>query len=105
MGAQFTPGPWRLAENDETLVVTEALDEHGNCFVIADVLTMEGKAGEHDFANARLIATAPELLKTLDWYADQLCEGWCEQSPDCARFEDCGGCLARRTAWEARRHD
>jgi hypothetical protein len=44
----------------------------------------------------------PELLEALDYYADQLCEGWCEQSPDCAHFDDCGGCLARRTAWRAR---
>lgn len=62
MASQFTPGPWRLAENDKTIVVTEALDAEGNCSVIADVLTYVGRAGEHDFANARLIAASPDLL-------------------------------------------
>ncbi len=44
---------WRLAENDPTIVVTEALNDDGNCTVIADVLTV---------ADARLIVRAPVLL-------------------------------------------
>jgi hypothetical protein len=47
-------------------------------------------------------SAAPLLLEALDWYADQLCEGWCEKSACCAHFEDCAGCLARRTAASAR---
>ncbi len=43
-----------------------------------------------------------EVLNVLDKYADELCEGWCEKSPDCAHFVDCGGCLARRTAFQVR---
>jgi hypothetical protein len=58
---------------------------------------------------------APEIVQSLDnevgelrqllticesalaHYADQYCEGLCERSANCARFDDdCGGCLARR---------
>src|SRR3546814_7872270 len=31
---------------------------------------------------SHLIAASPIMLATLEKYADQLCEGWCEQSPD-----------------------
>jgi hypothetical protein len=64
-----TPGPWRLAENDETLIVTEALDDEGNCTVIADIAT--GIPRSEQFANARLIAAAPELLKALQEVKEQ----------------------------------
>lgn len=36
------------------------------------------------------------LREALEHYADQYCEGWCEQDAGCANFDDCGGCLARR---------
>lgn len=45
-----------------------------------------------------------DMLAALDWYADQLCEGYCEQAPEWAGFDDdvCAGCLARRAAAKAR---
>lgn len=74
MTTEHTPGPWQLADNDETIVVTEALDAEGNCEIIADVLTAPGKARPCDFANARLIAAAPDLLEIVrDLVSD--CEG------------------------------
>jgi hypothetical protein len=48
------------------------------------------------------------LVAVLDKYADDLCEGYCEGSWDCANFDtappssDCGGCLARRVAGQFR---
>ena len=60
-----TPGPWQLAENDTTLVLSEALDAEGNARLVADVLCVQGPAKGEDFANARLIAAAPELLAAL----------------------------------------
>lgn len=48
-----------------------------------------------------LANAAPDMLAALEKYADQLCEGWCEKSPECANFDDCGGCEARRIAWKA----
>jgi hypothetical protein len=58
-----TPGPWQLAENDETLILTDALDEEGNATMVADVLTRIGRATETNFADARLIAAAPDLAR------------------------------------------
>lgn len=55
-----------------------------------------------DCADARLIAASPDMLTDLDWYADQLCEGWCEGSAEWAGFADCGGCRARCSAAKAR---
>jgi len=48
-------------------------------------------------ADRILASHADPLRRALEHYADQYCEGWCEQSGDCANFDDCGGCLARRT--------
>lgn len=68
----FTPGPWRLAEDDETIVVTEALDKRGNCSVVADALTTIGKASAQDIANARLIAATPRVLEELQGFVSDL---------------------------------
>lgn len=40
---------------------------------------------------------ADTVSKALGYYVDQFCEGWCDQDAGCAHFEDCSGCLARRT--------
>lgn len=65
-----TPGPWQLAINDPTLVLTEAVDAKGDAFMIADGLCSEGCAAEEHFANCRLIAAAPELLAACKAYSD-----------------------------------
>ena len=104
--AGHTPGPW-LAASSFSSAVGLPVVQQGRGRSIASVTFFNLGEGfeNHDresYANARLIAAAPDMVTALDWYADQLCEGWCEQSPDCAHFDDCGGCLARRTAWKAR---
>ena len=45
---------------------------------------------------ARMVAAAPDMLEGLKFYADQLCEGWCEGAAEWAQFEDCSGCKAKR---------
>ena len=55
-GYQFTPGPWRVSADDPGLVETTI----GSLF-IADCNT----ASEADFANASLIAAAPDMLAAL----------------------------------------
>lgn len=109
MGEAWTPGPWKVDtpyDNDITSTVgggdictTLNVEVVGRELTVADTVKA---SREEAWANARLIAAAPDMVSALDTYADQLCEGWCEQSPDFAHFDDCGGCLARRVAWQAR---
>jgi hypothetical protein len=93
MSASFTPGPWHRFKDE--------INDAGGLTVARFVEFVPQHRAKSD-ANANLIAAAPDMVAALDGYADQLCEGWCEQSPDCAHFDDCGGCLARRVAWQAR---
>lgn len=95
MSGSHTPGPWSYVRNPEnTRWIVDSRPAH------AIACTAGHECDSED--NARLIAAAPVMLATLEKYADQLCEGWCEQSPDCANFDDCGGCEARRIAWQAK---
>ncbi len=76
----------------------------------ADGLTVPVAGREHhaswfqtiNHPDAILIAAAPDLLAEVDWYADQLCEGWCEGAAEWAGFSDCAGCRARCSAARAR---
>lgn len=98
----FTTGPWFVVpygDGDNLVICSDQGGEWRICFMATHGGT--DSVWRRIQANARLIAAAPELLEALNHYADQLCEGWCEQSPDCAHFEDCGGCLARRVAFKA----
>lgn len=45
-----------------------------------------------------------EMVAALRHYADTYCEGWCEGAHERARFDDCGGCLARRVVAFAEFH-
>ena len=62
---KHTPERWRLADNDASLVVTEALDADGNCEVVADVVTASGPITAEHHRRARLIAAAPDMLDAL----------------------------------------
>jgi hypothetical protein len=86
-----TPGPWELRGPTQVYGNLQR-DQNSTGDRVAVTVTA---------ADARLIAAAPDMVSALNWYADQLCEGWCEQSPDCAKFDDCAGCLARRVAFQA----
>lgn len=96
---QHTPGPWEIGEDDRNgqSIVRGEHTEIATCWHHC-----VGSLEKQMRANAILIATAPDMLTTLDRYADSLCEGWCEQSSDCANFDDCGGCEARRVAGKAK---
>ena len=95
MSAAHTPGPWSYVRNPEnTRWIIDSAPSHA-------IACTAGFEPDNE-ANARLITAAPTMLATLEKYADQLCEGWCEQSPECANFDDCGGCEARRIAWKAK---
>jgi hypothetical protein len=70
-----TPGPWQLADNDPTLVITTALNAGGHATIVADVLTHEGVATEETLDNGLLVAAAPDMLLALKWAEDYL-GGW-----------------------------
>lgn len=57
---KYTPGPWRYVGFGGTHV----LARNGRC--IADAPQPNGMDPEEGFANARLIASAPELLEALE---------------------------------------
>lgn len=99
-----TPGPWFCQSPDEDGTIFVIGANLGGLVGAALCWPTEAETGGSDRvrANSHLIAAAPVMLATLEKYADQLCEGWCEQSPDCANFDDCGGCEARRIAWKAK---
>lgn len=60
--SKHTPGPWRLIDVSEPDYIKEVLSDDGRC--IAEVI--ESDKPETVWANARLIAAAPELLEVLE---------------------------------------
>lgn len=105
MSGAHTPGPWTVTDN--SWEVSTVYGPDGETIAQCPINSIVTEDNQHELepikeANALLIVAAPVMLATLEKYADQLCEGWCEQSPDCANFEDCGGCEARRIAWQAK---
>lgn len=58
---KYTPGPWVIAENSTKLTATHPLRKHQY-----DIVTIHYafEHGQHE-ANAKLIAAAPDLLKSL----------------------------------------
>lgn len=68
MTTSHTPGPWASHLVDETIVVIprRPLPQHISTLGHSEV------ADDEDYANARLIAAAPELLAALE-IADKFC--------------------------------
>lgn len=70
MKSQHTPGPWQVSLLDPVVVLTEA--EHSDpcdsfvAMTMPDSFTGRSVATERDYANARLIAAAPDLLTALE---------------------------------------
>lgn len=63
---KHTPGPWKVTDNNYTLGVETEDGKYSVC----DVCLSNGETrndAEEDKANARLIASAPELLEALKW--------------------------------------
>jgi len=73
MKAQHTPGPWEAQTNRSPLTITHELPHlpqakggHRQFREIAEVYVSDkGDGAPEDFANAALIAAAPELLAAL----------------------------------------
>lgn len=79
MGAQHTPGPWRISEQSSTIIKRDFRfigDEGGE--LVASAHGMDGSgfyvSCADAEANARLIAAAPDLLAALIYYRDN-CTG------------------------------
>lgn len=71
MNKQFTPGPWvvGLEEPEQNQHGAYGIDIHAPQQNINSVATVWESAGgftEEDYANARLIAEAPEMFKLLE---------------------------------------
>ncbi len=75
---KFTPGPWHLRLSDNATPHIE----HGDC-LLDDVGELKNRIcvmpseivqSFNSFANARLIAAAPELLEALEWALRQMPE-------------------------------
>ena len=70
---QMTPGPWEIGyggqEGDDYAVITSPHATRAICNL---------EPGDYRPENARLIATAPDLLETLQWIADHgdTTDGW-----------------------------
>lgn len=60
--ARHTPGPWRVCDG---AILSEGLNEFGNWHV-CQFHRGDEKNTPQDFANAALIAAAPELLAALE---------------------------------------
>lgn len=64
MSAKNTPGPWQVNHHDRTQVC-DASDILG-CAPVAWIARRHPRGRTEDYANARLIAAAPELLLALE---------------------------------------
>lgn len=74
MSAMHTPGPWRLEGAwDKRQVEYEYLDAGENRHA-GNICVVDGKRGELNDANARLIAAAPDLLEALETCREVLAE-------------------------------
>jgi hypothetical protein len=62
MSAQHTPGPWRVVEHDNEAYI---LPEGDSPCVTGIALTGAGRNYTEALGNARLIASAPDLLDAL----------------------------------------
>jgi hypothetical protein len=73
MSAEFTKGPWDWQEQ-----------RFGECRIVArgDVLAMLETSGVEGFANARLIAAAPELYEALATEETRLAEEYLDLCAD-----------------------
>ena len=57
------------------------------------------KAFQQEIASARTTSLAAQdgLVEALEWYADRMCEGWCDKDPkscEAIGSDNCSGCRA-----------
>lgn len=66
---KYTQGPWILTMNGDLISRSMTNDDGNSKLILAMVLNTE-KMDKENYANARLIAAAPELLEALKGFVD-----------------------------------
>ena len=89
----ITPGPWEVPGQPDK-VCAEGYTKNGTAKTIATVSTPAWMSATEPWANARLIAAAPELLDAIEALARALAEGpkvraleWMHPCDDCWRAQ------------------
>lgn len=72
--AAWTPGPWRVRGIGPAVLGVVAGEVDSGNPAAAAVAYVEG--GQHEYANAHLIAAAPELYEALRGLADSIQGAW-----------------------------
>jgi len=93
MTITHTKGKWslRASLSSDPIVIRHVTDEDGN--ILADIRYVAGFSQEEELANAKLIASAPELLATLKLL--MLSVAGCEREP---RYEAARAAIKRAEA-------
>lgn len=60
---KYTPGPWKVSPIGSRLFVESENQDDINDSLVVDIQLVDDTASKTDFANAALIAAAPELLE------------------------------------------
>ncbi len=84
---EHTPGPWGFEDDVNKHLITAGLDEGGCIIYVADPSFSDTEG--LDKANARLIATAPDLLRELEDVKARIeeSEEWWIDDPDLGGFD------------------
>ena len=76
MSTEHTPGPWKLADSDDNIIVgavTRYKNPTPKGINLACVAIVDDSSDEYeDMANARLLAAAPELLAACEYVLPHL---------------------------------
>lgn len=115
---KHTPGPWSVLKWSKRMSIEGNIHQVTNrenypaAFVPAWDAPEDGQVDGTDeaIANARLIAAAPELLEALEWYRNNMCEGFCVDLKTEVYYSEsmdfhCAGCKARAAIAKAKGQD
>ena len=73
---QHTPGPWNVSVEDNNSFIC---DQDG--YTVAEIYARSARLANHVNANARLIASAPELLAALECLDNYVCNSLSSDYP------------------------